>query len=205
MLDRPYLGRVVGYPGVRDRSGLRRPAGRRRHRTPRLSGRRRTANPDATANPGNVHLCLAVDDCRVGLEARGRAAAPARSCRTGPVDVDARPEHGRPRRLSAHPRRHHARAVPDAAGEARGEDGMIKRVSLVRRKDGLTHEEFFAHWMGPHAEIVKQLPGAPRPALRRGPELDAGGRRLGRRRRTLVRQHRGRRPGLRDRAASPAA
>jgi len=36
---------------------------------------------------------------------------------------------------------------------------MIKRVSLLRRKDGMSREEFFAHWTGPHAEIVRQLPG----------------------------------------------
>jgi len=36
---------------------------------------------------------------------------------------------------------------------------MIKRISLVRRKPGMTHEEFLAHWMGPHAEIVRQFPG----------------------------------------------
>ena len=36
---------------------------------------------------------------------------------------------------------------------------MIKRVSLVRRKPDWTHEAFIAHWMGPHADIVKQLPG----------------------------------------------
>jgi uncharacterized protein (TIGR02118 family) len=36
---------------------------------------------------------------------------------------------------------------------------MIKRVSLVRRRDGLTHEQFVAHWTGPHADIVRQLPG----------------------------------------------
>ena len=36
---------------------------------------------------------------------------------------------------------------------------MIKRISLVRRKDGMTRESFVAHWMGPHAEIVQQLPG----------------------------------------------
>jgi uncharacterized protein (TIGR02118 family) len=36
---------------------------------------------------------------------------------------------------------------------------MIKRVSLVRRKAGLTREEFLAHWTGPHADIVRQLPG----------------------------------------------
>jgi uncharacterized protein (TIGR02118 family) len=36
---------------------------------------------------------------------------------------------------------------------------VIKRVSLVRRKAGMSREAFLAHWMGPHAEIVRQLPG----------------------------------------------
>jgi uncharacterized protein (TIGR02118 family) len=36
---------------------------------------------------------------------------------------------------------------------------VIKRISLVRRREGISHEEFAAHWMGPHADIVKQLPG----------------------------------------------
>jgi uncharacterized protein (TIGR02118 family) len=36
---------------------------------------------------------------------------------------------------------------------------MIRRVSFIRRKAGLTREEFFAHWTGRHAEIVRQLPG----------------------------------------------
>ncbi|MEA2782506.1 MAG: hypothetical protein QOK29_4050 [Rhodospirillaceae bacterium] len=36
---------------------------------------------------------------------------------------------------------------------------MIKRISLLRRKPGLSREEFLAHWMGPHADIVRQLPG----------------------------------------------
>ena len=36
---------------------------------------------------------------------------------------------------------------------------MIKRISLVRRKPDWTDEAFIAHWMGPHAAIVKQLPG----------------------------------------------
>jgi uncharacterized protein (TIGR02118 family) len=36
---------------------------------------------------------------------------------------------------------------------------MIKRVSLLRRKEGISREEFFAHWTGPHADIVRQLPG----------------------------------------------
>lgn len=36
---------------------------------------------------------------------------------------------------------------------------MIKRISLVRRREGMSREDFVAHWMGPHAEIAKQLPG----------------------------------------------
>jgi uncharacterized protein (TIGR02118 family) len=36
---------------------------------------------------------------------------------------------------------------------------VIKRVSLVRRKAGMSREAFLAHWTGPHAEIVRQLPG----------------------------------------------
>ena len=36
---------------------------------------------------------------------------------------------------------------------------MIKRVSLIRRREGMSREEFVAHWTGPHADIVRQLPG----------------------------------------------
>jgi len=36
---------------------------------------------------------------------------------------------------------------------------MIRRVSFIRRKPGLTLQEFLSHWTGRHAEIVRQLPG----------------------------------------------
>ncbi len=36
---------------------------------------------------------------------------------------------------------------------------MIRRVSFIRRKAGLSREEFFSHWTRRHAEIVLQLPG----------------------------------------------
>jgi uncharacterized protein (TIGR02118 family) len=36
---------------------------------------------------------------------------------------------------------------------------VIKRVSLVRRRRELSREQFLEHWMGAHAEIVRQLPG----------------------------------------------
>ena len=35
---------------------------------------------------------------------------------------------------------------------------MIKRISFIRRKQGMSEEDFFAHWSGPHADIVRQMP-----------------------------------------------
>ena len=37
---------------------------------------------------------------------------------------------------------------------------MIKRISFVRKRADISREEFVAHWLGPHAELVKRdLPG----------------------------------------------
>jgi uncharacterized protein (TIGR02118 family) len=36
---------------------------------------------------------------------------------------------------------------------------MIRRISFIRRKQGLSAEAFFSHWTGRHAEIVRQAPG----------------------------------------------
>jgi uncharacterized protein (TIGR02118 family) len=36
---------------------------------------------------------------------------------------------------------------------------MIRRVSFIRRRAGLSRREFLAHWNGRHAEIVRRLPG----------------------------------------------
>ena len=35
---------------------------------------------------------------------------------------------------------------------------MIRRVSFISRKAGLSQQEFLAHWFGRHAELVRQLP-----------------------------------------------
>jgi uncharacterized protein (TIGR02118 family) len=35
---------------------------------------------------------------------------------------------------------------------------MIKRISFVNRKPGMSREAFLSHWMGPHADIVRRLP-----------------------------------------------
>jgi len=36
---------------------------------------------------------------------------------------------------------------------------MIRRVSFIRRKAGLSPQQFHAHWTGRHARIVRELPG----------------------------------------------
>jgi uncharacterized protein (TIGR02118 family) len=49
---------------------------------------------------------------------------------------------------------------------------VIKRISLLRRKDGMTPEAFWQHYAGPHATIVLKLPGVQRMILARvvGPQ-----------------------------------
>jgi uncharacterized protein (TIGR02118 family) len=37
---------------------------------------------------------------------------------------------------------------------------MIKRISMVRRRPDLSHDEFVEYWLGPHAEIAREMPGA---------------------------------------------
>ena len=44
---------------------------------------------------------------------------------------------------------------------------MIKRISLIRRKPGMTPEEFWEHYTGPHAAIAQKMPGVCKMALSR--------------------------------------
>jgi len=93
VLDRPYLGRHVGYPGVAiDAAFVDLPGGIVLELLDyRVEGR--SANPEATANPGNVHLCLEVADARAAWE-RAVAAGARPIVPEGPVDVDAGPNRG---------------------------------------------------------------------------------------------------------------
>ncbi len=34
----------------------------------------------------------------------------------------------------------------------------VKRLGLVVRKDGMSHEQFTRHWLGVHAELCKKIP-----------------------------------------------
>lgn len=93
VLDRHYLGAVVGQPGVAiDAAMIDLPGGAilelLQYRVP---GRK--ANDEATANPGNVHLCLRVTDAG-GAWARAVACGARPVSASGPVEVDGGPNIG---------------------------------------------------------------------------------------------------------------
>ena len=92
-LDQPYLGKIVGIRGVSiDAAFVDLPGGvileLLDYQTP---GKR--ANPEATQNPGNIHLCLAVEDAGAPWKhAVDCGAEPVR--REGPVEIDGGPNVG---------------------------------------------------------------------------------------------------------------
>src|SRR4051812_31983046 len=67
-LDRAYLGTHVGVPGVAIKAAfVDLPGGIILELLDYLVATKPT-NPEATQNPGNVHLCLAVEDARAAWE-----------------------------------------------------------------------------------------------------------------------------------------
>ena len=94
ILDRPYLSRVVGYPGVSIKAAfVDLPGGEVIELLDYHRVKDRAANPEATANPGNVHLCLAVSDAetawRHALDCGARSVSG-----DGPADIDGGPNKG---------------------------------------------------------------------------------------------------------------
>jgi hypothetical protein len=93
VLDRPYLGRHVGYPGVEiDAAFLDLPGGT----VLELLHYRideKVPNQEATANPGNVHVCLTVDDAPTAW-ARAVHAGARPLVADGPIEVDGGPNKG---------------------------------------------------------------------------------------------------------------
>jgi catechol 2,3-dioxygenase-like lactoylglutathione lyase family enzyme len=93
VLDKPYLGRHVGYPGIAmDAAFLDLPGGVVIELLEYLTADKRP-NPEATANPGNVHLCLAVADCSAAWQ-RAVAAGARPIVPEGPIDVTHGPNTG---------------------------------------------------------------------------------------------------------------
>jgi catechol 2,3-dioxygenase-like lactoylglutathione lyase family enzyme len=92
-LDRPYLGRHVGIPGVAIKAAFVDLPGGTILELLDYEVRGKRPNSEATENPGNVHLCLAVEDARAAWEhAVACGARPVVA--SGPVDVDAGPNNG---------------------------------------------------------------------------------------------------------------
>ena len=93
LLDRPYLGRVVGYPRVTIKAAFFDLPGGVVVELLEYQLPGRVANDDATANPGNVHLCLKVQDA--GAVWRQAVLAGARPVSAdGPVALDGGPNLG---------------------------------------------------------------------------------------------------------------
>jgi catechol 2,3-dioxygenase-like lactoylglutathione lyase family enzyme len=93
VLERPYIGWHVGYPGVRiAAAAVDLPGGGMLELLEYLVDEVEEL-PEGTANPGNVHLCLAVDDAEATwARARACGASPVRP--DGPVTIDAGPNEG---------------------------------------------------------------------------------------------------------------
>jgi len=92
VLDRPYLGRHVGYPGVEiEAAFVDLPGGT----VLELLDYRveKVALPEQTANPGNAHICLEVEDAHSAWE-RAVACGARPLVADGPVTVDAGPNEG---------------------------------------------------------------------------------------------------------------
>lgn len=92
-LDGAYLGRHVGYPGLNIEAAFVDLPGGIVLELLEYQLPERTDNSEATANPGNVHLCLAVDDCRSAWE-RAVALGARPILPSGPVEVDVGPNTG---------------------------------------------------------------------------------------------------------------
>lgn len=93
VLDRPYLSRVVGYPNVSIKAAFVDLPGGSVIELLDYQVDNRSANPDATANPGNVHLCLKVEDA--GAAWKHAVACGARPISPdGPVAIDGGPNQG---------------------------------------------------------------------------------------------------------------
>jgi catechol 2,3-dioxygenase-like lactoylglutathione lyase family enzyme len=94
VLNRPYLGRIVGYPGVSIKAAfVDLPDGVVIELLDYHHVKERVANPDATANPGSQHFCVRVEDAQAAwAHAVSCGARPVSS--EGPIEIDGGPNEG---------------------------------------------------------------------------------------------------------------
>ena len=110
ILDAPYLGRVTGYPGVEiDAAVIELPGGVILEILDyQVDGK--APNSPATANPGNVHICIETDDIDAMWERAVDSGATPVS--PGPVGDHRRTQHRGQSLLPApRPGRDHPRAL----------------------------------------------------------------------------------------------
>jgi catechol 2,3-dioxygenase-like lactoylglutathione lyase family enzyme len=94
VLDSSYLSRVVNYPHVSIKVAfVDLPGGVVVELLDYHQVAERAANPEATANPGNVHLCLAAADVQTSF-AHAVACGARPVSVGGPVDIEAGPNKG---------------------------------------------------------------------------------------------------------------
>ena len=92
ILNAPYLGRVTGYPGVNiDAAVIDLPGGVILEILNYLVDDK-TPNPPETANPGNIHICIEVDDIEAMWKRAVRFGATPVS--PAPVEITAGPNTG---------------------------------------------------------------------------------------------------------------
>jgi glyoxylase I family protein len=93
VIAEPYIGRHVGYPGLSLRAAFVDLPGGVVLELLDYREVERAPNPEASANPGHAHLCLAVGDVQAAFErALASGARPVNPA--GPVDVVAGPNKG---------------------------------------------------------------------------------------------------------------
>lgn len=93
VLDRPYLGQNLGYPGLRMRAAfLDLPDGGLIELLEYQNVPRRVTDP-ASANPGHVHICLQFRELESAFDKALECGATAINP-DGPVEVDAGPNKG---------------------------------------------------------------------------------------------------------------
>ena len=93
LLNRPYLSKIIGIPGVSIKGAFVELPGGVILELLDYNVQEKHSNPETTENPGNIHLCLAVEDAGVAWRHAVDCGAKAVS-REGPIDVDGGPNAG---------------------------------------------------------------------------------------------------------------
>ena len=93
LLNRPYLAKIIGIPGSRSREHSSQLPGGVILELLDYEAPDKRGNPETTANPGNIHLCLAVEDARLAWKHAVDCGARPVSAE-GPIEVDGGPNTG---------------------------------------------------------------------------------------------------------------